>query len=236
MARPGLVTWNILQSLIFAAAASPPAFSALIMADWGGHGTPPFTTPGEIATSSGMATLVNAWQGRPVLVLALGDNFYADGLCNNATLAPYNNSCPTRFDPRSGTIDDPRFNETFESVFSAPELASIPFAIVAGNQDALGNVSASIAYTSRSQRWRHPDYYYRVTTQPAAAGLRASHAVEHFPHELPGNTSLDSKWPRGKLQIWFTHPVFLLQSSSSTRRCAMVSGQTRSTTPCAQRS
>lgn len=175
-----------------AATATPPAFSALIMADWGGHGTAPYTTPGELVTATGMAALVNAWEGRPAFVLALGDNFYADGLCNNATLAPYNNSCPTRFDPRSGTVDDPRFNETFESVFAAPDLATLPFAVIAGNQDALGNVSASIAYSSRSKRWRHPDYYFRVTTQPPSAPARNG-TVEHFPHILPGNMSLDSE-------------------------------------------
>ena len=166
-----------------------PFFSALIMADWGGHGTAPFTTPGELMTASGMAALVK--DRRPAFVLALGDNFYADGLCNNATLAPYNATCPTRFDPLSGTVDDPRFEDTFESVFSDPDLVSLPFAVIAGNQDALGNVSASIAYSSRSPRWRHPDYYFRVTTQ--APALTRPGVVEHFPHALPGNTSLDSE-------------------------------------------
>jgi hypothetical protein len=73
----------------------------------------------------------------------------------------------------------------------------VPFAVIAGNQDALGNVSASIAYTNRSLRWRHPDYAFRVTTAGAflhtsgANSFTSRGAVERFPHALPGNTTLD---------------------------------------------
>jgi hypothetical protein len=147
------------------------------------------------------AFIVFIGPGKPSFVLALGDNFYSDGLCNNETLAPYNNSCPGRFDPRAGTVDDPRFAQTFEDVFSYPELSTLPFTVIAGNQDALGNVSASIAYTSRSHRWRHPDYAFRVTTAAApssSTSIETRGAVERFPQVLPGNTTLD-----GAREAWW---------------------------------
>ena len=111
-------------------------------------------------------------------MLALGDNFYALGLCNNATLAPYNDTCPNATDPRAGTAEDVRFELTFEAVYTHTALVDLPFFVIAGNHDALGNVSASIAYTDLSPggRWQHPDFYYKVD--------RATHANAAAPSEM----------------------------------------------------
>jgi hypothetical protein len=54
----------LVQGALVRSTANEPQFSALIMADWGGHGTSPFTTPGELAVAEGMASLIRSWAGR----------------------------------------------------------------------------------------------------------------------------------------------------------------------------
>ena len=157
-----------MPSLAAAAAASLTFF---LLGDWGGQEDWPWTRPGQLATAAGMAAVGAALPGgQPDFILALGDNMYALGLCNNWTLAPYNNSCPNASLPETGTVDDPRFANTFENVYAGAALQA-PWYVLAGNQDALGNVSASIAYSARSPRWRHPHFWHTVTAD--AGGGRA---------------------------------------------------------------
>ena len=63
--------------------------------------------------------------------LALGDNFYFDGVKH---------------------ADDHRFKTTFEDVFTLESL-NMPWFIQLGNHDYLGNASAQLAYTKKSNRW-----------------------------------------------------------------------------------
>lgn len=76
------------------------------------------------------------------MVLALGDNFYGSGI--------------------HGDDSDPRFEETFESVYSDKSL-QVPWYVLAGNHDHMANVTAQIAYSNDSKRWNFPSLYYNFT-------------------------------------------------------------------------
>eukprot|EP01006_Ploeotia_vitrea_P053637 TRINITY_DN67804_c9_g2_i2.p1 TRINITY_DN67804_c9_g2~~TRINITY_DN67804_c9_g2_i2.p1 ORF type:complete len:341 (+),score=32.53 TRINITY_DN67804_c9_g2_i2:38-1060(+) len=120
--------------------------SFLSIGDWGGQSAAPYTTPPELACAQTMGKVAKNLNSR--FTLALGDNFYGHGIQGNA--------------------HDPRFKETFEDVFTASSLQT-PWYVIAGNHDHLGNVSAEIAYTKLSSRWRYPEPYYKFTEKAKSA-------------------------------------------------------------------
>jgi hypothetical protein len=88
-------------------------------------------------------TKINATQ-----IFLLGDNFYHSGIHT----------------PADGINGEKRIKKTFEDVYTAQSLKDIPFWVIAGNHDHLGNVSSQIAYTNHPQnvggRWKFP--YWQV--------------------------------------------------------------------------
>jgi tartrate-resistant acid phosphatase type 5 len=126
-----------LLSTAACAAAAGDQLDYFVMADWGGQAGPPYSTLAERTTAAGMGKM--AATVAPSFVLAVGDNFYSAGVTS---------------------VTDPRFKETFEDVFDAESLRSTPFYVIAGNHDHGGNVSAQIAYSEVSSRWRYPDSWY----------------------------------------------------------------------------
>jgi hypothetical protein len=72
-------------------------------------------------------------------MLLLGDNFYDDGIRS------------TR---------DRRWKSGFEAAFPAADF-DLPFYAVLGNHDHNGNVAAQVEYSTRSERWRMPGFYYK---------------------------------------------------------------------------
>lgn len=73
-------------------------------------------------------------------VFIQGDNFYSSGI--------------------NGDASNFRFRTTFEDVYTS-EALQIPFYVVAGNHDHLGNVTAQIEYSKLSSRWTFPSPYYK---------------------------------------------------------------------------
>lgn len=110
------------------------------MGDWGGKSDDPYYTGPEHDTAGSMDCAASDLRAK--FALALGDNFYGSGV---------------------RSVDDPRFQETFEDVFKGDALAAssgFHFHVVAGNHDHRGNVTAQVAYSARSERWAFPSPYY----------------------------------------------------------------------------
>ena len=76
-----------------------------LLVDWGGTDTAPYTEPGQTACAVGMGVV--AEESSANIGLLLGDNFYTTGL--------------------HGDAHSTRFDETFENVYTAPSLQSLPF-------------------------------------------------------------------------------------------------------------
>ena len=170
---------------VVAAVAAPLASSTqapfLVMGDWGGQTTYPYTTPAEIATATGMGKIANSLSS--TFGLALGDNFYTQGVKN---------------------VDDTRFQHTFENVFTADSLQAphFTFNVLAGNHDHNGNVTAQVSYSGRSKRWSFPSLYYTFTegdvqfvmidTVVLSGNSDLDDGTELDGDQLPGPESMDA--------------------------------------------
>lgn len=103
-------------------------------------------------------------------LLPLTDNFYESGI--------------------HGSAASPRFNETFETVYAGGALNNIPYYVVAGNHDYLGNVSAQVAYSNVSPRWHFPSLYYKKSLAPAGGGHPTVDLIFIDTVVLAGNSDL----------------------------------------------
>eukprot|EP00117_Sycon_ciliatum_P007503 scpid39393/ scgid10582/ Tartrate-resistant acid phosphatase type 5; Tartrate-resistant acid ATPase; Type 5 acid phosphatase len=128
-------------SVVYTAATdvSTETLSFVVIGDWGGIPFYPYTTLAETRIAKAMGDVgANIHSNFSV---ALGDNFYFTGVKD---------------------VNDARFKETFERVFTAPSLMSRWY-VLAGNHDHYGNVTAQVEYTHLSNRWYFPQLYYTQT-------------------------------------------------------------------------
>jgi len=107
--------------------------------DWGGVPFFPFRTVVQEGVAVRMTKMAQLYSTQ--FQLALGDNFYFDGVTNE---------------------DDKRFFLTFENVFDS-EYLNTPWFLLMGNHDHYGNASAQISYSQKSKRWVMPNYNYTVS-------------------------------------------------------------------------
>jgi 3',5'-cyclic AMP phosphodiesterase CpdA len=72
-------------------------------------------------------------------VILLGDNIYEHGVTS---------------------VDDPKWQTSFEQVYTAPSVQKIPWYAALGNHDYGGNVQAQIDYSAKSNKWKMPARKY----------------------------------------------------------------------------
>ncbi len=111
----------------------PPAgtLNFLVFGDWGRQGE---LDQREVAEQMGKA----AQNLRARFVIAVGDNFYEDGV--------------------TSTTDD-HWHKSFEDVYTARSLY-VPWHVILGNHDYHGNCEAQLDYAKMSSRWHMPARYY----------------------------------------------------------------------------
>jgi 3',5'-cyclic AMP phosphodiesterase CpdA len=107
------------------------ALSFIAIGDWGRNGE---FHQKDVADRMGEA----AGQLGAEFILALGDNFYPNGVAS---------------------VHDYQFIRSFEEIYSAHSLM-VDWYVVLGNHDYRGNPEAEIEYSNISRRWRMPARYY----------------------------------------------------------------------------
>jgi tartrate-resistant acid phosphatase type 5 len=103
----------------------------LVVGDWGHNG---YYHQRNVAAQMNIA----AKEMNIDFIVSAGDNFYPDGV---------------------ESVDDPYFISSFENVYTGPELF-VPWYVVLGNHDYVGNPQVEVDYTKRSRRWEMPSRYY----------------------------------------------------------------------------
>eukprot|EP00804_Cyclotella_cryptica_P025453 CCRYP_017207-RA/>CCRYP_017207-RA protein AED:0.02 eAED:0.02 QI:294/1/1/1/1/1/2/1324/376 len=125
----------------------------LALGDWGGQDEYPYYTEQQRETADGMASVAGESAEVPAasFVLALGDNFYFEGV-------------------QEGEDADQRFKATFENVYHHKEL-QVPWYIIGGNHDYCGNIETQIEFSKRPDtRWTFPDYNHRIVKEFIVSG------------------------------------------------------------------
>eukprot|EP00871_Galdieria_phlegrea_P004635 jgi/Galph1/5172/GphlegSOOS_G3850.1 len=108
--------------------------SFLVVGDWGRNGH-----YHQKSVAKAMAALSR--RARPSFIISTGDNFYEDGV---------------------ESVHDKQWNVSFEQVYDFLPLKSVPWYVVLGNHDHLGNYTAQLVYSHRSDRWIMPHPFYSV--------------------------------------------------------------------------
>ncbi|KAI6230399.1 Tartrate-resistant acid phosphatase type 5 [Aphelenchoides fujianensis] len=96
-------------------------------------------TPVQTRLADSMAKL--AGKKKLDFVINVGDNVYFNGVDHE---------------------NDTRFQSVFEEPYADKRL-QVPWYTIAGNHDYLGNVTAQIEYTKRSDKWTFPAPYYKAS-------------------------------------------------------------------------
>ena len=119
------------------------ALNFIAMGDWGRNGEFPQR---EVAQQ--MAVTAKTIDAQ--FILALGDNFYPNGVQSTA---------------------DPQWRTSFEDIYTEHSL-NVDWYVVLGNHDYHGSPQAELDYAKISRRWRLPSRYYSIKRE-VSAGVEA---------------------------------------------------------------
>uniref|UniRef100_A0AC35GQF9 Tartrate-resistant acid phosphatase type 5 n=1 Tax=Panagrolaimus sp. PS1159 TaxID=55785 RepID=A0AC35GQF9_9BILA len=108
-----------------------------LLGDTGGL-PPPFYTSYAQKKVAEVVAKISTKSNSTKFILGLGDNFYFSGVNN---------------------VEDRRFLKSFEIPYKD---LSLPWYMIAGNHDHLGNISAQIFYTNHSNFWTFPNQFYSI--------------------------------------------------------------------------
>ena len=147
----------------------------VVIGDWGRDGA---SKQRDVAGQMGKAAAASGSK----FVIAVGDNFYEDGV---------------------QSVDDPHFRASFEDVYTAPSLQT-PWYAILGNHDYHGNVDAQIAYSAKSARWHMPARYYTRTESLPGGGSADFFFLDTSPfltHYLGSKTKIDGQDTKAVLLI-----------------------------------
>lgn len=133
VATQATVIGSMLPTRLFAEdAGGGGTLNFLVFGDWGRNGE---KDQADVARQMGVvAKNIDAQ-----FVLAVGDNFYEDGVVS---------------------VDDPQWQTSFEKVYTAESL-QVPWYAILGNHDYRLNAEAQIEYSQKSKRWNMPARYYK---------------------------------------------------------------------------
>lgn len=141
-------------------------------------------------------------------IVSTGDNFYPRGVKSSV---------------------DPLWKTSFEDVYSGPHLKQVPWYIVLGNHDYLGEIYAEIEYGNEHDNWILENNYYEKKFSLAknslvqflmldtSAFIKAYHARPDLYHHIQSQDPVfQVKWLKGKLQetntVWRIafghHPIY----------------------------
>lgn len=134
VATQATVVGSLLPRSLLADDAKNGGLNFVVLGDWGRNGE-----KDQADVAKQMAAAAHDIGAK--FVLAVGDNFYEDGV---------------------KSVDDPQWQSSFEKVYTAPSL-QMPWHVVLGNHDYHGNCDAQIAYSKTSKRWHMPSRYYTRT-------------------------------------------------------------------------
>jgi tartrate-resistant acid phosphatase type 5 len=119
-----------------------------------------------------VAAAMDRWAttiSRPNFIFGLGDNFYPVGVW---------------------TVDDEQFESVWSSVFLKHESLRVPWNMILGNHDYMGNPDAQIAYTYSDRNpykcWQLPDRNYTFEVDVGSSESAAPFKIGFFGFDSNG--------------------------------------------------